>query len=241
MPLVLIEKVLQESQTVSDYLYLHVQGEPLLHRQFAEVLQLTDRYRRQVQLVTNGILLEDYQDVLLASTSLRKISVSMQGLFLASDLNNKLQVLADFVERAKGHELYIELRVWTAKKSEIIDYIQASFNDGAVLVANAKIKDNLYLSCKTEFEWPTLDLALNSKRRHCLGPKLMICVLSDGTITPCCLDAQGLISLGNIRETTLEEALVSSRYLRMSEGFKDNKAVENLCKHCYYLSGYEEA
>ena len=237
LPLTLIEKVMKESRDITDYLYLHVQGEPLLHPQFEQVLRLADEYERKIQLVTNGLLLAEYQDRLLASCCLRKISISLQGLFLASDLDNKLRALEGFIAEARNKDLIIELRVWSTENPEITDYIKTKFGSA---IKNGKIRENLYLSCKREFRWPDLSLPLNTERSYCPGPKLMICILSDGTITPCCLDAAGYIALGNIREQTLSDALLSERYLAMLAGFRDNKAVEKLCQHCYYLNSYEE-
>ena len=241
LSLALIEKVMRESRAITEYLYLHVQGEPLLHPEFPQILELAGKYRRRIQLVTNGVLLGKYQDILLDSTCIRKVSISLQGLFLASELSSKLETLEKFVEKASDRRMMIELRIWAKEKSEIIDFVRERFGIESAGVTSGKIKDNLYLSCKEEFQWPSLNLPVNDERHYCLGPKLMVCVLSDGTITPCCLDGEGLITLGNIRDISLSEAWVSSRYLAMIAGFKENKAVEKLCRHCYYLSSYEEA
>ena len=57
-------------------------------------------------------------------------------------------------------------------------------------------------------------------------------ILVDGTIVPCCLDSKGIIKLGNIFKDELKYIIQSERYIRMLNGFKNNKKIEELCKKC---------
>ena len=59
----------------TDYLYLHVLGEPLLHPQLAEILASAGELGFRVCLVTNGTLLAQRRDTLLAAPALHKLSV----------------------------------------------------------------------------------------------------------------------------------------------------------------------
>ena len=59
-------------------------------------------------------------------------------------------------------------------------------------------------------------------------------VLCDGSVVPCCLDARGVINLGNIFTTPLQDILASNRTQAMIQGFKKHKITEELCKHCTY-------
>ena len=62
------------------YLYLHVMGEPLLHPQLPELLEICRALDFRVTLTTNGTLLPARQPVLLAAPALRKVSVSLHSL-----------------------------------------------------------------------------------------------------------------------------------------------------------------
>ena len=53
--------------------------------------------------------------------------------------------------------------------------------------------------------------------------------------TPCCLDSEGIINLGNIFNDNINEVLNSNRCINMINNFKNNKKVEELCKHCKFL------
>ena len=63
----------------TDYLYLHVLGEPLLHPQLPEVLAIAHRLGFRTCLVTNGTLLPRQKDALLAAPGLHKLSVSLHS------------------------------------------------------------------------------------------------------------------------------------------------------------------
>lgn len=45
-------------------------------------------------------------------------------------------------------------------------------------------------------------------------------ILCDGTVVPCCLDGNGVMALGNILDSTLEEILSRPRSVAFMEGFK---------------------
>lgn len=61
------------------YLMLHVMGEPLLHPQLAELLDIAGELDFRVCLVTNGTLLPRQLPTLEASPVLHKLSVSLHS------------------------------------------------------------------------------------------------------------------------------------------------------------------
>lgn len=60
----------------TEYLYLHVMGEPLLHPQLAEILRTCTELGYRVCLTTNGTLLPEKLPLLRDCPSLHKVSVS---------------------------------------------------------------------------------------------------------------------------------------------------------------------
>jgi radical SAM protein with 4Fe4S-binding SPASM domain len=59
-----------------------------------------------------------------------------------------------------------------------------------------------------------------------------LAILADGTVVPCCLDADGLLALGNILHSSLAEILAGPRARQISEGFDQQHMVEPLCRRC---------
>ena len=51
------EHILKEIKPYTKTIYLHVKGEPLLHKELDSLLSLTDAYSFRVNITTNGIFL----------------------------------------------------------------------------------------------------------------------------------------------------------------------------------------
>ena len=63
----------------TDYLYLHLMGEPLLHPQLGDLLEEADALGFRVMLTTNGTLLRQREALLLGSPAVKKVSVSVHS------------------------------------------------------------------------------------------------------------------------------------------------------------------
>ena len=99
-----------------------------------------------------------------------------------------------------------------------------------------------------KFDWPELgprqgkaEVAGASERNggsfcrgFCRGLRNQIGVLVDGTVVPCCLDGEGVMSLGNLRKSDLNDILASPRARAIYEGFSRRTIVEELCESCGY-------
>jgi radical SAM protein with 4Fe4S-binding SPASM domain len=96
-----------------------------------------------------------------------------------------------------------------------------------------RIASKILLNFDNYFQWPSLQSTHDSDA-SCHALKSHIGILADGTVVPCCLDGEGVINLGNLNNTPLKEVLSSQRAQDMIEGFRQNKAVEELCRKCSY-------
>ena len=97
-----------------------------------------------------------------------------------------------------------------------------------------KLRENLYLDKQEEFVWPNLNNDYYNEIGTCYALKDQLAILVDGTVVPCCLDGDGIINLGNIFTSTLEEIMESKRYINMKTGFCNRKVTEELCKKCSF-------
>lgn len=79
----------------TDFLYLHVMGEPLLHPQLAEILHICEELGFRVCLTTNGTLLPEKLPLLLESSAIHKVSVSLHSF----EGNGRSDGLEEYVER----------------------------------------------------------------------------------------------------------------------------------------------
>ena len=230
----------------TSYLYLHVLGEPLLHPQLKELLAIAGELGFRVCLVTNGTLLHKRREELLAAKSLHKVSVSLhsfEGNGGAGDLPAYLQQVWDVCLPLSERGVLCALRLWnegTAPRlnGEVEAFLsQRIGRDVESLPRDARgnrtLRPNLFLERAERFGWPDLN-APESGANFCHGFTRQLAVLWDGTVTPCCLDSEGDIPLGNLLSQPLEEILQGERAAAMAAGFAARKPTEELCRRCGY-------
>lgn len=224
------ETILNKINDYTDYLYLHVKGEPLMHPALDDILKLCNKYNKKVNITTNGTLLSK-RDILIKN-KVRQVNISLHNMAY----ENLLDVLNYSYELAKNN-IYVVYRFWVyndLEKStinEILKYYDRLdlINDNS---NNIKINDYVYINKDEMFIWPSLNNNINNIKGTCLGLKTHIGILSDGTIIPCCLDSNGIINLGNIFNEELIDVLNSIRTKKIIEGFNNNKLCEELCRKC---------
>lgn len=240
MTLQQIETALKQIKPVCDYIYLHVQGEPLLHPHLKDIFDLMDTYEMKVQLVTNGTFLNN-NFWLLERKCLRKISFSAHSLDHQNNtVDSWLTTVFEFMNKASMQKQpYCEIRFWNQNNLSIcskkaIEWIKERYElNETSRKGSWQIMDNCYLHFDNQFSWPQ-NTGNSLKTGTCHGGIDMIAILVDGTVVPCCLDARGVIQLGNLFEQSLHEILASPRYLNLVQRFKNHHITEELCRHCTY-------
>ncbi|MBR6612785.1 MAG: SPASM domain-containing protein, partial [Campylobacter sp.] len=76
-------------------------------------------------------------------------------------------------------------------------------------------------------------------QKYCHGLSSQIGFKSSGVVVPCCIDANADIKLGDIKKQSLDEVLNSAKAVAIVNGFKQGKAIEELCKKCEYRAVLE--
>ena len=233
----------------TSYLYFHVMGEPLLHPELGELLGIAAEEGFRACLTTNGTLLEEKTDLLLAAPALHKLSVSLH-----SAEGNGLEKLGDYLagvwESAlalSGAGVICALRLWNIggaeeRNGEIYAFLREKLGVHPLELPRPRqgswrLGERLYLERAEKFDWPDLD-APETGTRFCLGLRDQAAVLCDGTVAPCCLDHEGDVPLGNLLEQELEEILASPRARAVYEGFSQGKPSEELCRRCGFAARF---
>lgn len=230
----------------TEYLYLHLMGEPLLHPHLEALLDIAAQLSFQVVVTTNGLLLPHLGDLLCSSPPVRKVSVSLhsfEGNSSPGDLTSYLSACTLFARRAAEAGKHCALRLWNLDgdgtqgentcNQVILDQLERAFprpwKEGW---QGTTLAPRIYLEWGERFEWPDLEAPEEGKSGFCHGLRDQVGVLWDGTVVPCCLDHEGDIPLGSLYEYTLEEILNSPRARAIYDGFSHGQAVEELCRRC---------
>lgn len=222
--------ILSKIKPYTNYLYFHVLGEPLLHNNINELIDIAYNNKFNINITTNGYLINNIKN----NKHIRQINISLHSynekykIKLEDYLNN----IFDTIDILIKNKTYISLRLWVKNKytNEIIKIINSKYK-----VTNNKINNYLYINYDKEFIWPDLNNNYYNVQGKCYGLIDHIGILVDGTIIPCCLDTKGIINLGNIYNDKLDNILKDDRVNNIIKGFKDNKKLEELCKHCKFF------
>ena len=225
--------ILNKLKPYTKYLYFHVLGEPLLHKDINLFINEANDEGFNVNITSNGYLINNLK------MPIRQINISLHSF---NERYNKS--LNDYLDDIYNYyfynykNTYINLRLWAKSKytMDIISYLNNKFNINIDLsLNNIKLSENLYLNFDNEFIWP--DDNKNDKLYFgkCYALKDHIAILSDGTIVPCCLDGNGKINLGNIFKDDLGDVFSSLKYKSLEKELSSGKRENKLCQKCNFL------
>jgi len=245
------EEIIKKVHKHTRLVCLHVKGEPLLHNNLKELLEVLEKYNLKTNITTNGTLIKENLQILKSSKAVRQINFSIHSV-VQNRLVDKDYLKNIFESVNMLNNILISYRLWNLKDIKendiniaIIKEIEKFYN-----VKNLKqklmnnnffqLKENLFINQDIEFSWPNVNNDVIIEKGRCLALKDQIAILVDGTVVPCCLDNNGDIPLGNIFDETLEDILQSPLTLSIKRNFENRIIICNLCKTCGFLKRLEE-
>ena len=258
MSLSFFEKTLLELQNYTKTLAFHVMGDPLTLSNLDEYLNLANKHGFEVELTTSGYYLGKTKARTLFLAPVRQLNISLNSYNknnLSKSFEEYINPVLDLCMQKIAHfeKPFINLRLWNlddicseaAYNSAVFEKLSLAFGVAidsdkiySQKIKSVRLAPKVILNFDSYFEWPSLDSSHQSDAT-CHGLKSHIAILANGTVVPCCLDGDGIIALGNLHEKALKEILSSKRATDMIEGFKNAKAVEELCKKCSYKDRFK--
>jgi len=251
MERVVFQRILIQLRGISRLLHFHVMGEPLLHPELSVFLDLCADHGYRVNLVTNGMLLPAAGGTLFGKTALRQVSISLHHLSehsSSSELDAYFGGIKECIRNAGTRpDLAVSLRLWnwgTTGSNAFRDDVLGRIADMVsiprprlhALAENKPLRlaEHLWLNCAGKFVWPSLDNKDYGTNGTCLGLRQQAAILADGAVVPCCLDRDGIITLGNISSATMADILSCERAAALRKGFSKGVIIEELCRRCSF-------
>lgn len=276
MSLETFEKILKEIKGYTQYIYFHVKGEPLLHPEIDKFLDLSFQYGFKVNITSNGTLINNVKDKIIAKPALRQINLSLHSFYGSENIGvpeknseenleeNSEEPLKEYLqgifkftfEALEKSNIIIAYRLWNLdkgnasnidinKNSHIIEALENAFDldykieDKLIKSGGIKLSERVYLNQDYEFKWPGMAETNLGKEGFCYGLRTQAAILADGTVVPCCLDGEGIIDLGNIKEKSFSEIIEGERANKIFDGFSNRQVVEELCQRCGFRQRFQ--
>jgi len=238
--------IVQKIRPFTDYIYLHVLGEPLLHPQLDEILTIAESSGLNINITTNGSLIERKKEI-LKKHKIRQINISLHD----AEENITPEKWDDFFNSALDFAIemapttYICLRLWNTTNEKSADFnalclekIQSAFNLSPEFINKEtkgnglKLAEHIFLQRSPRFVWPDETNSGVQTLKTCYALRDHIAILSDGQVVPCCLDADANMRLGNVFTENLEDILETKKAKDIKNGFGQHRITEPICASC---------
>ncbi len=237
----LYEKIVKDAVDFGiQKMQLHFQGEPLLHKQFPDMVKLAKRYGISTQVFTNGLLLTEEYIELIIQSGLDNIRFSVDGASRETYEQNRVggnfeEVLNNMkitAERARGSRTRVEWQfiVMRNNEHELHRAQQMAKEIGIPFIAKT------FAESVPELVPRNPKYQRNLQTKACTDIYRAIAVFWNGDVVPCCYDLEGKEIMGNIGKQTLSEVWNNPKYVafryRVDNARHAPEEEPELCKNC---------
>ena len=232
--------LLEKLSPLTDYLYFHLMGEPTVHPKLVRFIELARNAGYHPMITTNGTLLDSLGEKIIAA-GVYKVNISLHSFENGSktDAESYLKSCIDFAKRAEESGVIVTLRLWNGgtgvDNGIVIEELKQSFPcEWEENNRGARLSGRIFLEYADRFGWPDIEADALGADVYCHGLSDHFAILCDGSLVPCCLDSDGIMTLGNAFEEDISDILSAQRARNIKEGFRRRNTDEPLCQRCPY-------
>jgi len=248
------QSVVDEITGTTAILSLYHQGEPILHKSFADMVKYASDRNIYTVTSTNGQLLTKEVCASLVQAGLDRIIISLDGTDQES--YNKYRLGGDFEKVITGIRMLTEASQAGGKPYIIIQFLVFKHNQDQVTEIRKLGKrlgaDRVMIkSAQIEYpesihEWMPDRIKYRRYRRNSqgdwmLGGKLKnrckrlwhtTVITTDGLVVPCCFDKLAHYPLGTIGKETISQIWRNRKYNDFRSRVLDNRKEIGICTNC---------
>jgi hypothetical protein len=216
--------------------YVHVCGEPLLHKEIARCVQFAARAGMRPILTTNATLLTKDKSRQLIEAGLSRIEFSYEGL--DAETYERIRIGADFQNVSENIRAFLELNNAAGHPTHtelvIVDLPEVP-SEGIREFANRARPHFDSVNVSGYFDWlgrvETIPFA-RANYQGCSSVDTDMNVLWDGRVVPCCLDVDGAMAIGDFRTQTYLEVISALRRHALRQRLKTGRLEGLPCNAC---------
>lgn len=230
----LVKKIVDEGDLEASYFVEFQQsGEPLLHPQLSQIIDIVKSTGVYIGLSTNGLLLEQQTEAL---SKLDYITFSLDSI---DDYNlirvskgqqkvNLIEKIKNFLPVARKNSIAIDIQLVELEGfEEQKKKVEEIFKGDDVII---RTMTNGYLL----YQFPEM---VNTCIDLCVNPWTSASISCNGNVSACCISTGDGIQLGDIRKNTLKEIWAGKELIKLrAEHMTQN--YRYVCSRCYMRSPF---
>jgi MoaA/NifB/PqqE/SkfB family radical SAM enzyme len=223
MPVTLFRHIIDDVCGNRPLVKLYLSGEPLLHEDLFEMIDYAAACGCSTMIHTNAVALTEEMSRRILSSRLAFLSFSFDGG--SAEVYERLRPPARFAEVRSHIRRYLDLRgscgggphttVEIIRMQETDNLLQDFVREW--MAAGA---DDVHITDYLTWHGLVADRRVESRPascgyKPCAAPFRHGCILSDGTVVPCCLDVNGRMPLGHVVRSSFREIWAGNDYRRL--------------------------
>ena len=227
----LVKKIVDEGDLEASYFVeLQQSGEPLLHPNLSEIIDIVKSTGVYIGLSTNGLLLEEQTEAL---SKLNYITFSLDSIDNYNAIRTSKVSIIKLIRKIKN---FLPI----AKEKNIAIDIQivelAGFLDQKKKIEHIFKEDNVFIRTMTNgyllHQFPEME---NTCRELCLNPWTSASISCNGNVSACCISTGDGIQLGDITKQSLKEIWKGEEVEKLREEHM-TRNYRYVCSRCYMRS-----
>ena len=227
MPFALYESAIKQMPRSVESITFTMLGEPLLHPELDEMIRLAADHGFRTVLFSNGILLQGEKAEMLSRASLDVLNISVE--------TSREQSLA--VRGADLDAIRENARAFAAMKSPQTEIkLSVVAHEGNVAEIPRVLDDWKGIATHLKVS-PRMSMDVPGPVRVCMEPwRGNINIFTDGSVSPCCIDAFVDLPIGNLNDQPLADILRSDAWREILRRTLAGNPPER-CVRCGEYSG----
>lgn len=246
------EKLIDDASKSTSKLFLHHFGDSLMHPDIGKFIGHGVKRGIMTYLSANPVLLTSDRIAALVDNRLDRLVLSLDGLtdITSEKVRGRAAKNVGLAERRIDELLEYRRTSGTTKPFITLQFVRQKQNvhETEDWVRKWKAREGIdRVRVKTYSTWnggeeQIQELQLEPRRDSsvvCMRPWTSVTVLWDGRVVPCCFDYDGLMTLGNLDESSLQEIWRGEPLARLRRQHRDGDLEKvKLCVNCQDREGY---
>ncbi|MDR1156617.1 MAG: SPASM domain-containing protein [Bacteroidales bacterium] len=252
----LFDKILDEAAPNLAYMMLYFQGEPYLHRNIFNLIQMSVQRGVYTAISTNAQLINDSYAEQTVRSGLHRIIISMDGItqetYEAYRRKGQLEKVLEGIaslrrwrKRLKSATPFIIVQfiVFRSNQHQLSDVRAFALAAGAdrVEIKTAQLYDfENGNPLMTDIDRYSRYRKIGDGRYEVKSKLPNRCfrlwngtvITAAGNVVPCCFDKDAAITMGNVASQPLSDIWKNKRYMQFRQNILRNRKNYNMCRNC---------